>query len=159
MLRELILKIPQPIRFVTAGGTVAVVYLCTTLLLNTLGLDIQIAIPIGYCVGLVLQFSLQRYYVFANHDQFSLEIHKQLGRYIVAAAVQYGATAALTHWLPGLLGLNERIVYVGVTIVAAGVAYVVNRMFVFTGESPAPVDTPLAPVGHTVPGDEPLSPR
>ena len=152
MLRELILKIPQPIRFITAGGTVAVVYLCVTLVLNTLGLGIQLAIVIGYTVGVVLQFTLQRYFVFANHDEFSLEIHKQLGRYIPMALTQYGLTVLIVAVVPGLLGVNKQIVYVVTAIGLALVVYLINRYFVFHGAAgPAVIeegpDTATAPGG------------
>jgi putative flippase GtrA len=140
VIRALILKIPQPVRFVLAGGTVAVVNLCTTLLLNTVGVPLQVAIPIGYVLGLTLHFTLQRLFVFANHDEFNLELHHQLGRYLATAGGQYLATAGLTALLPGLLGLDQRVVYVGVVVVLTVVTYLVNRAFVFHGSSAPPAD-------------------
>lgn len=134
MFRELSLRIPQPIRFVIAGGSVSVLYLCTTLALNALGLHIQPSILIGYTAGLVLHFTLQRTFVFANHDEFSLQIHHQLGRYLLVAGTQYLATAGLTAALPGVLGLDERIVYVGVVVVLTAITFVINRTFVFHGD-------------------------
>jgi putative flippase GtrA len=152
MLRALILKIPQPIRFITAGGTVAVVYICMTLVLHAVGLPIQLAIAIGYSVGVALQFTLQRYYVFANHDAFSLEIHKQLGRYLPMALTQYGLTVLIVAVVPGLLGINKQVVYVITAIGLALVVYLINRYFVFHGAAAPEVleegpDTATAPGG------------
>jgi putative flippase GtrA len=135
MIKRLILRIPQPVRFVMAGGTVALLYLCGTLVLNTAGLPIQLAIPVAYVGSLVAQFTLQRFFVFANHDEFALGLRHQLGRYLVAAAVSYAVTAGLTAVLPGLLGVDERVVYVAVAIVVAGVTYLVVRTHVFSGRS------------------------
>lgn len=139
-LTQQILRIPQPVRFVLAGGTVAVLYLAGTLILNALGVTIQLAIPIAYVTSLVAQFSLQRYFVFANHDVFALELHQQLRRYILTAAVQYACTATLTAVLPGALGVDERIIYVVVAILASAITYLFVRAQIFHGgDTPAPL--------------------
>lgn len=140
MFREQILKIPQPIRFVLAGGTVFVVNTGVTLLLNSAGLHMQVAIPIGYVLGLCLHFTLQRYFVFVNHDAFSLAFHHQLGLYLTTAGLQYLFIALMTAVLPDLLGIGERVAYFGIVIVATVVTYLVNRAFVFHGSDDVPPD-------------------
>lgn len=140
MIRSVVLAIPQPVRFVLAGGTVAVLYLAGTLLLNAAGLAMQLAIPLAYVVSLAVQFTLQRHFVFANHEAFELGVGGQLSRYLVAAAIQYGCVAGLTAVLPGLLGVDERVVYVVVALVAAGITYVIVRATVFHGAAARSAD-------------------
>lgn len=141
-LKTQILRIPQPLRFVMVGGTVAVLYLAGTLVLNSLGMPIQAAIPTAYVASLFVHFTLQRYFVFANHDEFALGLRHQVPRYLVTAAIQYAVTALLTAVLPDLLHANERLVYSVVAVAAAMVTYAVNRAAVFHAPVGPDVDGP-----------------
>ena len=50
-----------------AGGTVVVVYLATTTVLaEVVGLPFQVALAIGFCVGLMVHFTLQRLFVWTT---------------------------------------------------------------------------------------------
>jgi putative flippase GtrA len=103
----------QGARFVIAGGTVAAVYLAsTTVLADVVGLPFQVALAIGYCLGLIVHFTLQRVFVWAHGEAFALALHHQAIRYLSVAAVQYGVTAASTALLPEALGLPTELVYV-----------------------------------------------
>jgi putative flippase GtrA len=120
-MRELIRTIRSPesgvlgqgVRFVLAGGTVALVYLLTTLILaDLIGLPFQVALAIGFAVALLVHFSLQRLFVWTHHEEFALPLRHQAGRYVLVAGSQYGLTAASTSLLPPLLGIPVEIVYV-----------------------------------------------
>ncbi len=113
----------QGARFVIAGATVMVVYLTsTTVLADVVGLPFQAALAIGYCLGLVVHFTLQRLFVWAHGEAFALAMHHQAFRYLSVAAVQYGVTAASTALLPEALGAPTELVYV----VTVGVVTVTN---------------------------------
>ncbi len=102
----------QGVRFALSGGTVALVYLATTTVLaEVVGLPFQVALAIGFCVGLVVHFTLQRLFVWSHHEEFALPLSHQLGRYLAVAAAQYGVTAASTALLPHALGVSTEIVY------------------------------------------------
>ncbi len=120
------------IRYAVAGGLVALWYIGATLALRDLaGLPIQAAIPIAYVTAMVLHFVLQRTFVFAHQEEFHLSADQQAGRYVLIALVQYSITATATALLPDLLGLDERIVYVGcvLTISASTFLFLRSRVF------------------------------
>jgi putative flippase GtrA len=122
----------QGMRFGLAGGTVALVYLATTTVLaEVVGMPFQLALGIGFCVGLVVHFTLQRVFVWTHHEEFALSFHQQLGRYLVIAAVQYGITAASTSLLPPVLGLPTEVVYLATVAVVVSTNFIVFRHGVF----------------------------
>jgi len=125
----------QGIRFAMSGGTVALVYLTTTTLLaDVAGIAFQAALAIGFCVGLSAHFTLQRAFVWTHHEEFALPLRHQLGRYLLAAAVQYGVTAASTALLPGALGISTELVYLATVAVVLGVNFLVFRHIIFHGK-------------------------
>jgi putative flippase GtrA len=119
-------------RFVLSGSTVAVVYLGLGLLLSgPMGLPIQVAIPVAYVLSVLLNYTLQRYFVFADRERFALEARSQFIRYVQIGAVQYGFTALATAVLPDWLGLSEQVVFVAVALIAAAITFVLLRFVVF----------------------------
>src|SRR4051794_1784674 len=125
--------LPQPIRYITAGGLTTAAYFGVTLVLNgAFGVPIQVAIPIGYLVGLCVHFTLQRYFVFRTHAGFEHALHHQLARYLLLAFAQYAFTAAATAVLPDVLGVDERIVYVAAALFATVAVFLTLRAKVFT---------------------------
>ncbi len=125
-------------RFALAGGTVALIYLTTTIVLaDAVGMPFQAALAIGTCVALMVHFTLQRVFVWTHHEEFALPLHHQAGRYLTVAAVQYGVTAASTSVLPGLLGVATEIVYLATVAVVLSVNFLVFRQLIFHAK-PAP---------------------
>ena len=100
-------------RFAVAGGVVSAIYIATTVILaDAVGVAFEVALPIGYVIGLMTHFTLQRWFVWVQDDDFALPIHHQVGRYLCVAAAQYGLTAASTSLLPSWTGLPTEVVYV-----------------------------------------------
>jgi len=126
----------QLVRYVTAGGTVAAVYIGLTLALSgPVGLPIQAAIPIAYVTAICLHFTLQRWFVFRDASAFALAMHHQVGRYLVLALVQYSLTALATAVLPDVLGLPDKVVYVCAVGAISFISFVVLRTHVFHSPS------------------------
>lgn len=122
----------QGVRFALAGGSVALVYLTTTTVLaNVVGMPFQAALAIGFCVGLMVHFTLQRVFVWTHHEEFALPLHHQLGRYLVLAGAQYGVTAASTSLLPAILGVSTEIVYLATVAVIVSINFLVFRHGIF----------------------------
>jgi putative flippase GtrA len=122
----------QAMRFVLSGSTVAAVYLGLGLLLSgPIGVPIQIAIPVSYVLSVLLNYMLQRHFVFAHSESFALAPQSQFIRYVQIGAVQYAITALATAVLPNVLGINEQIVYVAVALIAAAITFVLLRFVVF----------------------------
>jgi len=129
----------QGVRYALAGGTVALVYLLTTLLLaEVVGLPFQAALAIGFCVGLMVHFSLQRLFVWTHHEEFALPLHHQAGRYLLVAGIQYGVTVASTSLLPPLLGIPVEVVYLATVAVVVCANFLVFRHGIFHASSAAP---------------------
>jgi putative flippase GtrA len=124
----------QAARFVISGGTVAVVYLGLGLLLSgPVGMPIQIAIPISYVLSVLLNYTLQRHFVFAHSTSFALSPGAQFVRYVQVGVVQYAFTALTTAVLPGPLGVSEQLVYVVSALIAAVLTFILLRFVVFHG--------------------------
>ena len=122
----------QGARYVLAGSTVTLVYLgTTTLLADVAGLPFQIALIIGACIGLSVHFTLQRFFVWARHEEYALPLNHQAARYLVVAGTQYGLTAASTLTLPAALGLPVELVYLATVAVLVSGNFVIFRNRVF----------------------------
>jgi putative flippase GtrA len=133
----------QTVRFALAGGTVALVYLTTTIVLaDVFGVPFQVALAVGFCVGLIVHFTLQRVFVWTHYEEFALPLHQQAGRYLLVAGVQYGVTAASTSLLPTALGVSTESVYLVTVAVVISVNFLVFRQRIF---HPRPTVTDPAP--------------
>jgi putative flippase GtrA len=139
----------QGVRFALAGGTVALVYLTTTTVLaEVVGMPFQVALAIGFCVGLIVHFTLQRVFVWAHYEEFALPLHHQAGRYLILAGLQYGVTAASTALLPTALGVSTEIVYLVTVAIVLSVNFLVFRYGIFHAK-PAATD-PAPPSGTRI---------
>jgi putative flippase GtrA len=129
----------QGLRFLVAGGTVALVYLVvTTVLAEVVGLPFELALTIGFSASLILHFTLQRLFVWTHHAEFALPLHHQAARYLTVAAAQYGVTALATSVLPSALGIPTEIVYLATVAVVLATNFVIFRYGIFHHKQPAP---------------------
>ena len=142
----------QGVRFLFAGGIVVVVYVTTTIVLaDVVGLHFQVALAIGFAVGLLVQFNLYRVFVWVHHEEFALPVSHQVGRYLTAAGANYGLTAAATAVLPGVLGVPTEAVYLVMVVALPVVNFVVLRHVIFHTKTPAaehPPAPPPAPIAN-----------
>ena len=120
------------VRYAINGSATTLLYIFLTLLLDGPGgLPIQVAIPVAYISSLVVNFTLQRAFVFTSSNGFALSRRSQLMRYGAAVLVQYTITATSTAKLPRLLGVPERNVYVVTVLCLALCAFLTLRSVVF----------------------------
>jgi putative flippase GtrA len=111
---------------------VAAVYVGGTLLLSgPVGLPIQAAIPIAYAVAVAFHFLLQRVFVFRHDGGFALSVREQVVRYLLIAATQYPATAALTALLPAIFDLSDQVAYLITAAIISLTSFFVLRLGVF----------------------------
>ena len=124
----------------------ALVYLTTTTVLaEGAGMRFQLALAIGFCVGLAVHFTLQRVFVWTHHEEFALPLRHQLGRYLAVAAVQYGVTAASTSLLPAALGAPTEAVYLATVAVVLSANFLVFRHGIFHGKPAGKDSAPVQP--------------
>jgi putative flippase GtrA len=136
----------QGTRFAIAGATVMVVYLTTTTVLaDVAGLAFELSLAIGFCVSVMVHFTLQRRFVWVHAEAFALSLHHQAARYLTVAGIQYGLTAASTAVLPRALGLPTEIVYLATVAVITATNFVVFRNGIFHPK--ARLADPAASVG------------
>jgi putative flippase GtrA len=122
----------QGARYLLVGGAAAISYLgTTTVLADVIGLPFQVALAVGFCVGLLVHFTLQRLFVWAHHDQYALPLRHQVVRYLVFAGAQYALTAVSTSVLPRALGLPVDLVYFGTVVILISTNFLVFRNVVF----------------------------
>ncbi len=122
----------QLVRFALSGSLVAVVYVSTTTILHDVfAVEFQIALAIGFIVGVGLHFTLQRVFVWRHHEDYALAVHHQAVRYLCLCGSQYGLTALSTSQLPPLLGLPVEVVYLltMLTLAAFNFLFFRNRIF------------------------------
>ena len=125
-------RLGRGVRFAVAGGVVTVVYVTTTTVLaQVLGTPFQVALVIGYVLGLCVHFTLQRVFVWVHHEEFVLSIHQQAGRYLLLAALQYGVTAAAVAVLPSALGVSSLTAYFGAVVVVTAANFLIFGSRVF----------------------------
>lgn len=135
----------QGMRFAIAGATVTVIYVSvTTLLASVVGLAFQVALALGYLTGMSVHFTLQRLFVWTHHEEFALPIGRQIGRYLLSSACQYGVTAASTAELPSELGLPTEAVYIATMVFVVSVNFFVFRHGIFHSANPQR-DAPATP--------------
>lgn len=119
-------------RYLIAGGVVALVYFLATMILATvLGLPFQLALAIGFCLALLTHFTLQRVFVWAHHEEFALPFPHQVARYLLLTGTQYGITAASVALLPAVLGLSAAVVYLATALLLAAGNFLLFRNSVF----------------------------
>jgi putative flippase GtrA len=122
----------QGSRFALAGLIVALFNLSTTTVLAVVvGLPFQAALLIAYLMTLAVHFTLQRLFVWAHRERFALSLHRQLGWYLFAAAVQYGVNAVSTLLLPPVLGLSPEAVYLIVAPLQLSINFLLYRNGIF----------------------------
>jgi putative flippase GtrA len=122
----------EMLRYVIGGSFTTVVYVGLTLLLSgPVGASIHLAIPLAYATALALHFNLQHRFVFRREEGFALGRNHQLRRYLTTAAIQYSLAALSTAILPGVLGVDEQIVYVVTALSLAAVTFLVLQTHVF----------------------------
>ena len=122
----------QSVRFVLVGGFVALVYLLTTTFLAVvIGVPFEVALLVGFCLGLTIHFSLQRVFVWGHDGGFALPFRRQAARYIMVAGTQYLLTALGTALLPRALGLPTEVVYLAIALLCTGFNFVIFRGRVF----------------------------
>ena len=127
----------QGLRFAVTGGLVALVYLTTTTVLaEVAGLPFQAALIIGFCLALVVHFTLQRKFVWAADTEFALGVSHQVFRYLLVAGFQYGVTAASTLLLPHALGLPTTVVYLATALLLVALNFVIFRHGIFHARTP-----------------------
>lgn len=138
----------QGLRYALAGGTVALVYLLSTLVMaDVVGLPFELALALGFCLALCLHFVLQRLFVWTPYDRaYKLPVQHQLGRYLLLAGAQYGITAASVGLLPAVLGLPSEAVYVATLALLTPANFLLLGRGVFHAvppqESPTPPSRP-----------------
>ena len=125
------------------------VYLATTIVLaDVVGIPFQVALAVGFWVGLIVHFTLQRMFVWISHDEFALPLHHQAGLYLIVASVQYGVTAASTSLLPTALGVSTELVYLATVAALVSANFLVFRYGIFHARAAAPEQ------GHETPALE-----
>ena len=91
----------QLLRFGLTGAFVFGIYTGGTLLLSgPVGLPIALAIAIAFPVALAINFTMQRHFVFLDHDTFALAARTQLARYTLVTACNYALTTVSSSPFP-----------------------------------------------------------
>jgi putative flippase GtrA len=128
----------QLARFGINGVFVFLVYTGSTLLMSDLlGIPIVVAIALAYVLAIVVNFTMQRHFVFLDHDTFALPARSQLVRYVGAALCTYGLTALVVSTVPQLIGVSQQVVFVGTVIVVSLLSFTLIRGWIFHPPSPA----------------------
>lgn len=122
----------QLARFALSGGLVTLfMFAVVTGLVAGAGVPAQVALIIAYAGGIVLNFSLNRQFVFQGGHGYHHRLTGQGIRFLVVALVSYGLTALALAVLPGWLGVPELAVYLVTAAALALFSFLVLRTWVF----------------------------
>jgi putative flippase GtrA len=121
----------QFVRYALAGAATAAVGATTVLLCGLAGLSIQLAILCSYPVSMVVHFSLQRYFVFADREAYALAVDAQLRRYLVACAGHYACVAVGTATLIRAAGVGDQPAYLIMIATMPIVMFAALRLGIF----------------------------
>ena len=93
------------LRFCVVGAVTAVVYGgATVFFLNVARLDYRLAISLAYVIGVSFHFVSSRRVTFAAHGE---KMGRQLARYCVLLAINYGLTIGVAVLVVDVLGLSH----------------------------------------------------
>jgi putative flippase GtrA len=124
----------QPVRWVIVGVLTSLTYFGLTFLgVGLAGIPIELAMPCAYVPAVLLHFTGQRVFVFRRPEGFALATRDQARRYVLIGGTQIVLAALITAFLPSLIGVDKRIVYLVATPALAAIAYMVFRFHVFHG--------------------------
>jgi len=122
----------QLVRFGLAGAFVFGIYTGGTLLLSgPLGLPIALAIAIAFPVALAINFTMQRHFVFLDHDTFALGARTQFARYLAAALCNYALTTIIVVTVPHALGVSPQLVFVITAMAMSLLGFTIVRGWIF----------------------------
>ncbi len=88
---------------------------------------------LGYSVGLVISYFLNKYYTFKSNESS----HTEKLRFLMVFAVAYPANLALLMFLTRILGLHAGLSQIVAGALYVVVSYLMNRRFVFSARQPA----------------------
>jgi putative flippase GtrA len=127
----------QLARFALSGGLVtAFMFATVTGLVAGAGVPAQAALVVAYVGGIVLNFSLNRQFVFVSGRGYAHRLSAQGLRFLAVALASYGLTALALAVLPGWLGVPELAVYLVTAAALALVSFLVLRHWVFRPTAP-----------------------
>jgi len=127
------------VRFALAGGLGTVIYvLTTTLAADALGLPFQAAQAMGFYTALCVNFVSQRWFLWVKGERYILPIHRQAGRYLLMAWIQYGVTAVATLLLPSALGIPTEVVYLAMIVLISTINFLTLRHGIFHAAPASP---------------------
>ncbi len=122
----------QLLRFGLSGAFVFGIYTGGTLLLSgPVGLPIALAIAIAFPVALAINFTMQRHFVFLDHDTFALGARTQFARYTFAAVCNYVLTTIIVVTVPHALGVSPQLVFVITAMVMSLLGFTIVRGWIF----------------------------
>lgn len=124
----------RPVRFVLSGSAVAVCQFTTMTVLVLAGVPDQLSVALAFAAALALHFTLNRRFVFASDAGYALHLTAQGLRYMTVAITSYAATSTAVAFLPDALDLPVLAVFYGVSILSAGISFLILRRWIFIPE-------------------------
>lgn len=122
--------LPQLFKFLVSGGTATLVHLGTFYLLSSVvGMWYGSATTIGFLLGFVVSFTLQKYWTFQESSKKG--VHKQAGLFFVLQIGNLALNFLLMVVLVGGMGIPELIAQVCVLGFLAGCTFVTSKLFIF----------------------------
>jgi len=103
----------------------------TLLLSGPIGMPIVAAIAVAYLLGVILNSTLQRHFVFLDRSTFALPLRPQFLRYLIAGALLYGVTSVAVTTLPDVIGISQRVVFLIVVAPVSLLSFTVVRSAIF----------------------------
>jgi putative flippase GtrA len=125
------------IRYGISGAVVAAFYLGMPIAVSAaFDWPLQAMIPIAFVLAAVLQFTLQRIFVFGHVEEFALSTRAQAVWFAIVGAVQYPTTALGTLLLPAIFGMPDRVAFLIISVIFSLCFFLFIRSRVFHAAAP-----------------------
>ena len=123
------------LRYIFVGGTSYAIELTALLsLVHLLRLDTSVAVSVGFWLGLVISFIMQKFLAFSDNDTQVKRLTIQSLYYAILVLINYGFTLAFVHFFAPLMTL-----FVARTIaliITTGWNYIVYKKLIFVTPKP-----------------------
>lgn len=133
---DALMHLPKMARYLVSGGSATLTNLCVLfLLVHFLGMHYLAASVIAFCAGIIVSFTLHKFWTFGNSELS--RVHFQLALYLVVAAGNVAANSVLVYIFVEWLALWYLLAQLLASALIAVNSYFIYQAFVFNAREEA----------------------
>ncbi|MDD3187657.1 MAG: GtrA family protein [Bacilli bacterium] len=127
MIKKIMMKYEEIIKYVIAGVCTTIVSLLVYNLLRNINVDYQVSNVISWICAVTFAYFINKYYVFKNKEKSLIEFFNFVKYRILSLGIEIGSMFILVS----MLSINDRISKLIVQVIVQVLNYVFSKLFVF----------------------------